>query len=301
MSKFIVTGGAGFIGSHVVDKLIDLGHEVVVVDNLLLGKKEFVNKRAKFIKVDIRDLNKLIKVFKDADAVFHLAADPRLQISVEDPILTHDINVNGTLNVLVAASKQKVKKVIFTSSGAVYGDQEVLPVKESFELRPLSPYGLHKVMGEMYCRLFSELYGLETVCLRYFNVFGPRKTGSGSYPLVIPAFLQMRKDGKPMSIVGDGQATRDYVHVNDVAQANILAWESDIKKGEAINIGSGTETSVNQIADYIGGERINIPARIGEMKRVRADITLAKNILKWKPTINLQAGINALKSEWGID
>lgn len=301
MSKLIVTGGAGFIGSHVVDKLIELGHQVVVVDSLLLGKKNFVNKKAKFVKADIRDLKKLLKIFKDADAIFHLAADPRLQISVEDPISTHEINVTGTLNILVAAWKNKVKKVIFTSSGAAYGDQEVLPVKENSELKPLSPYGLHKLMGEKYCRLFSKLYGLETVCLRYFNVFGPRKLGTGAYPLVIPAFLQMRKDGKPMTIVGDGKSTRDYVHVQDVAQANILAWQSDIKSGEAINIGSGIETSVNQIAEYIGGESVHIAPRPGEMKSVRADITLAKKLLGWKPTINLEDGIKSLKSEYGID
>ena len=301
MSKLIVTGGAGFIGSHIVDRLVDLGHQVVVIDNLLLGKKKFVNKKAKFIKADIRDLKKMIKVFKDAEAVFHLAADPRLQISVEDPASTHDINVTGTLNVLVAAWKQKVKKVIFTSSGAVYGDQDVLPVKEDFNLVPLSPYGLHKLMGEKYCRLFSDLYGLETICLRYFNVFGPRKLGTGSYPLVIPAFLQMRKDSKPMTIVGDGQSTRDYVHVSDVVQANILAWQSSITKGEAVNIGSGVETSVNQIADYIGGERVYIPARIGEMRRVRADITIAKKLLKWQPTVKLEDGIKQLKNEWGIE
>jgi len=301
MSKLIVTGGAGFIGSHVVDKLVELGHQVVVVDNLLLGNKKFVNKKAKFVKADIRDLKKLLKIFKGADAVFHLAADPRLQISVEDPAITHEINVTGTINVLVAAWKNKVKKVIFTSSGAVYGDHKVLPVKENFELRPLSPYGLHKLIGEKYCQLFSELYGLETVCLRYFNVFGPRKLGTGAYPLVIPAFLQMRKDGKPMTIVGDGNSTRDYVHVEDVAKANILAWEADIKAGEAINIGSGIETSVNKIAQYIKGETIHIPSRPGEMRSVMADITLAKKLLNWQPTITLEEGIKALKTEWGIE
>ena len=301
MSKLIVTGVAGFIGSHVVDKLIELGHHVIVIDNLLLGKKEFVNKKAQFIKADIRDYKKIVKYFKGVETVFHLAADPRLQISVEDPITTHDINVTGTINVLVAAWKQKVKKVVFTSSGAVYGDQDILPVKENCELKPLSPYGLHKLMGEKYCRLFSNLYNLETVCLRYFNVFGPRKLGTGAYPLVIPAFLQMRKKGKPMTIVGDGQATRDYIHVSDVVTANILAWQSNIKNGEAINIGSGIETSVNQIADYIGGERVNISPRPGEMKQVRADITLAKKLLKWQPTVKLEDGIKQLKSDLGIE
>ena len=300
MSKLIVTGGAGFIGSHLTDKLIELGHEVVVVDNLLLGKRSFVNKKAKFCKVDIRDLKKLKKLFVGAEAVFHLAADPRLPVSIEDPVTTHEINVTGTLNVLTAAKDCKVKKVIFSSSCAIYGDQE-LPIKETSLPNPLSPYGLHKLMGEEYCRLFFSLFGLETVCLRYFNVFGPRKLATGSYPMVIPIFLQQKKDNKKLTVVGDGEQTRDYVYVSDVVEANIKAWQSNIKNGEAVNVGSGVQTSVNLIAKLLGGETESLPERSGEMRYIEADNTKARNLLKWEPKVKLEDGINILKKEWGIE
>jgi len=297
--KCLVTGGAGFIGSHLVDKLIESGHEVVVIDNLMLGKKEFINKKAIFKKIDIRNYKKLNKAFKGVDAIFHLAADPRLQVSIEDPISTHDINVTGTLNVLLAAKESNVKKVIFSSSCATYGDLPV-PIKEENKQEPLSPYGLHKKMGEEYCRLFSSLYNTETVCLRYFNVFGPRKTADGSYPMVIPIFLKQKLEGKKLTIVGDGEQTRDYVYVSDVVEANIKAWQSDIKNGECINIGMGRQVSVNEIAELIGGETTNVPERPGEMKSIQSDNTKAKELLGWEPTISLEQGIKELKEEAGL-
>jgi UDP-glucose 4-epimerase len=296
MTKIIVTGGAGFIGSHLVDKLIEQNYEVVVVDNLLLGKKEFINKKAKFKKADIRDLEKMKKIFRGAEVVFHLAADPRLPVSVEDPIQTHNINVNGTLNVLMAAKNVGVKKVIFSSSCAVYGDQSV-PIKETAIPKPLSPYGLHKLIGEEYCRLFNQLYGLSTVCLRYFNVFGPRKLATGSYPMVIPIFLAQKKKQQPLTIVGDGKATRDYVHVSDVVQANIQAWQSAVVDGRAINIGAGQQTSVNDIAKIIGGAIINIPERKGEARFIEANNTLAKELINWQPQVILTDGIKQLMKD----
>lgn len=297
MSKLIVTGGAGFIGSHLTDKLIALGHEVAVVDNLMLGKKEFVNKKAKFHKVDIRDGKKLKKIFAGAEAVFHFAADPRLQVSVEDPATTHEINVTGTLNVLLAAKANNLKKVIFSSSCAVYGDQSVLPIKESAATKPMSPYGLHKLMGEEYCRLFSSLYNLSTVCLRYFNVFGPRKLATGSYPMVIPVFLDQRKKGQKLTVVGDGTNTRDYVHVSDVVEANIAAWnQNKVTDGSPINIGSGRQTSVNEIAALIGGETVSVPPRLGEMRFIEADISLAKSVLGWSPKVKIETGVAELKN-----
>ncbi|MFA6547724.1 MAG: NAD-dependent epimerase/dehydratase family protein [Candidatus Magasanikbacteria bacterium] len=301
MSKLIVTGGAGFIGSHLADKLIELGHEVIVIDNLMLGKKEFVNKKADFVKEDIRDYKKIVKYFKGADAVFHLAADPRLPVSIEDPITTHEINVTGTINVLEAARQNGVKKVIFSSSCAVYGDVKTLPINESEGTNPLSPYGLHKLMGEQYCRLYSSLFDLPTVCLRYFNVFGPRKLANGSYPMVIPVFLDQKKNNLPLTIVGDGTATRDYVHVQDVVQANILAWESSVGGGLSINVGSGKQSSVNEIASLIDGDRKQIPERKGEMKNIQADISRAKELLKWEPTIDLENGIKELKKVWNVE
>jgi UDP-glucose 4-epimerase len=301
MSKAIVTGGAGFIGSHVADKLIEAGHEVAVVDNLLLGKKEFVNKKAKFYKADIRDLGKLKKIFKGADVVFHLAADPRLPVSIEDPATTHEINVTGTLNVLIAAKECGVKKVIFSSSCTVYDANGEIPFNElTSTLGSISPYGLHKLMGEQYFRLFHQLYGLKTICLRYFNVFGPRKLSTGAYPMVIPIFLSQRKTGKKLTIVGDGTATRDYVHASDVAEANIKAWQSDINDGRGINIGSGRQISINEIAKMIGGPAENIPPRPGEMKFVEANIDQAKLLLGWAPKVKFEDGLVELKKEWGI-
>ncbi len=294
MSKLIVTGGAGFIGSHLVDKLIASGHEVTVIDNLMLSTKKFVNPKAKFVKADIRDYKKIAKYFDGVEAVFHVAADPRLPTSVEDPISTHEINVTGTLNVLEAARQAKVKKVIFSSSCAAYGDIKKLPVKESDEMKPLSPYGLHKMMGEQYCRLYSSLFGLETVCLRYFNVFGPRKLAGGSYPMVIPLFIDQRKHGQKLTVVGDGKATRDYIHVSDVVNANILAWKSKVNDGMAVNVGSGREISVNEIAKLIGGEKTNLPAREGEMRRALADNALAKKMFGWKPMVKFEDGIKEL-------
>lgn len=299
MAKCVVTGGAGFIGSHIVDRLIDMGHEVHVVDNFLLGKKEFVNEKATLHEVDIRSVDALQRVFESADVVFHKAADPRLPVSIEDPITTHEINVTGTLNVLVAAKNAGVKKVIFSSSAATYGDVD-LPITETSVQEPLSPYGLHKKMGEEYLRLFSALYGLQTVSLRYFNVYGVRKLDTGSYPMVIPVFLGQVKRGETMTIVGDGEQTRDYVHVRDVVEANIKAWESNVGDGRAFNIASGIQVSVNEIAEFIGGPATHIEQRPGEMRHIRADITKAKEELGWEPTVVFEDGLRELKKEWGI-
>lgn len=299
MSKLVVTGGAGFIGSHLTDRLVEEGHEVIVVDNLMLGKKVFVNKKADFFKIDIKNEKKLSVIFRKAEAVFHLAADPRLPFSIEDPIGTHEINVTGTLNVLMAAKENNVKKVIFSSSCAIYGEQQ-LPINEDAAPKPMSPYGLQKLMGENYCQLFYKLFKLQTVCLRYFNVFGPRKLATGSYPMAIPIFLSQRRENKKMTIVGDGEATRDYIHVRDVVDANIRAWKSKIADGRPINIGSGRQVSVNAIAKLIGGPTQSLPARFGEMRFIQADISRAKELLGWQPTTTLEDGVNELKKEWGI-
>lgn len=299
MSKLIVTGGAGFIGSHLADRLIMLGHEVVVVDNLMLGKKEFVNTKADFQELDIRNLEGLKKAFAGAEAVFHLAADPRLPVSIEDPVGTHEINVTGTLNVLVAAKDTGVKKVIFSSTCAAYGEQP-LPIKEDVKMSPQSPYGLHKLIGEQYCHLYNQLFGVETVCLRYFNVYGPRKLNTGSYPMVIPVFLGQKKNDEAMTITGDGETTRDYVYVSDVVEANIAAWQSAVADGTPINIGTGIQTSVNRIAELVGGEVIHVAERPGEMRRAEADIGRAKELLGWVPQVMLAEGLEMLKKEWEV-
>ena len=294
--KILVTGGAGFIGSNLVDKLIDEGHKVFVIDNLLSGKKENLNKKAIFYKADICDLNKILPLFKGIDYVFHLAANPRVIFSVENPIESHRINVDGTLNVLYASYKNKVKRLIFASSAAVYGEIKKLPLKENTIPHPVSPYVLHKLIGEYYCKLFSNLYNLETVCLRYFNVYGPRMDPNGPYALVICKFLKLRKENKPLTIYGDGKQTRDFVYVDDVVKANILTMKSKkVGRGEIINICSGKNYSINYIAKLIGGKKIYLPKRIGEIKHTLGDNSLAKKLLGWKPEISLEEGIKKCK------
>jgi len=294
MSKTLVTGGAGFIGSHIVDRLIADGHDVVILDNMILGKEEFVNEEAQFVKADIRDYDAVLKAMEGVEVVFHQAAEPRLPLSVEDPIGTHEVNVTGTLNIFEAARNAGVQKVIFPSSAATYGDQEHLPITEDADMRPKSPYGMHKLMGEMYAQLYHDLYDLDTVVLRYFNVFGPRKTVDGGYPMVIPIFIDQKNAGKSMTIVGDGEATRDYVHVSDVVEANMLAWKNDVKDGTPINICSGIQVSVNQIAAMIGGETTNIPERKGEMRHIKGDNTRAKELIGWEAKVDFEEGLKEL-------
>jgi UDP-glucose 4-epimerase len=293
--KILVTGGAGFIGSNLVDKLIDEGHKVFVIDNLLSGKKENINRKAIFYKADICHLDKISPLFKGVDYVFHLAANPKVVFSVENPIESNQINVDGTLNVLYASYKNKVKRLIFASSAAVYGNIKKLPLKENMTPKPISPYGLHKLIGEYYCKLFSNLYNLETVCLRYFNVYGPRMDPNGPYALVIGKFLKLRKENRPLTIYGDGKQTRDFVYVDDVIKANILAMKSKkVGSGEVINICSGRNYSINYIAKLIGGKKIYLPARKGEMKHTLGDNSLAKKLLGWKPEISLEEGVGKL-------
>jgi len=296
MEKIIVTGGAGFIGSHIVDALIDEGYEVHIVDNMSAGKKENVNPKATLHIVDIRDKEKLISIFKNAKYVFHEAAQPRVQYSIENPIETNDVNVNGLLNVLEASRLNNIKRIIFASSSSIYGETNVLPTREDTPINPLSPYASHKYIGEVHLRLYSKIYGLETVCLRYFNVYGPRLNPEGAYPLVIGYFMKLLSQGKPLTITGDGEQTRDFVHVKDVARANLIAMKSDkVGNGEVINIGGGARYSINYIAELIGGEVEHIAPRI-EPHDTLADITKAKEILGWAPSVSLEEGIKELKT-----
>src|ERR1035437_1339390 len=239
-TKVVVTGGAGFIGSHVTKKLIEEGYEVFIIDNLLAGKKENVHKEAKFFNLDVRNLKDIESVFKDAKYVFHFAAIPSVQYSIENPQETNDVNVGGTLNVLTAAKNAGVKRVVYSASSSVYGDVKVLPTTENEPAMPKSPYALQKYVGELYCKMFSEIYSLETVCLRYFNVYGVGQPSTGAYASVIAKFLALKKENKPLTIIGDGNNTRDFVNVSDVANANFLAATSTrVGKGESINIGTG--------------------------------------------------------------
>ncbi len=300
-AKCLVTGGAGFIGSNLVDELVARGNEVIVIDNLSAGKREYINPGAKFYEVDVRNLEAIKPLFEGVDYVFHLAARPRVQPSIQDPIGAHDVNLNGTLNVLVASRDAKVKRVIYSASSSVYGDQEKMPLHEAMPTNPMSPYAIQKHMGEQYCRLFSELYGLSTVALRYFNVYGQRQPLEGAYTLVLGIFIRQRLAGEPLTITGDGEQRRDFTSVVDVVRANILAANSSwVGRGEVINIGRGQNHSVNELARVIGGPVINLPPRI-EPRETLADNSLAKELLGWEPTINLLEWLEEYKREMGLE
>lgn len=295
MTKVVVTGGAGFIGSHLTDALIERGFDVHVVDNLDGGKKEHVNPKAVFHEISICDFEKLVPVFEKAEYIFHLAALPRVQPSLDDPCRTNEVNATGTLNVLVAARDAGVKRVVYSASSSAYGNQDTLPLREDMIPNPLSPYGLQKYIGELQCRLFSQIYHLETISLRYFNVYGPRLPTTGAYALAIGKFLEQRKAGKPMTIVSDGTQSRDCTHVRDVVAANLAAMESGrVGKGEVINIGSGKSWTVLQMAELIGGPTVFIEPRI-EPKHTLADITRARELLGWEPKVKFEEGIEELK------
>lgn len=300
MAKYIVTGGAGFIGGHIADALIDRGDEVHIVDDMSGGSLDNVNKKATLHKVDIRDRAGLKAVMKGAEGVFHLAALARVQPSIQDPWTSNDVNINGTLAVLLEARDAGVKKFVYSASSSAYGDAEVLPANEQLLPKPLSPYGLQKYVGEHYARLFSLLYGMQTVSLRYFNVYGPRARTDGAYSLVVAKFLSQRASGIPMTIAGDGTNTRAYTHVRDVVRANLLAMEmKKVGKGEVINIGGNKEYSVNDIAKMVGGDTTKIEARI-EPKRTLPDTSRAKELLGWEPKISFEEGIAELKKSFNL-
>ena len=290
--KTLVTGGAGFIGSHLVDKLINEGNKVLVIDNLSAGRRENINPKAKFFKLDIRDFKRIKPLFKGIDFIFHLAAIPRVPLSVKDPILTSDVNILGTVNVFKAAADNKVKRVIFASSSSVYGNQKKLPLKEKTTPCPISPYGLQKLVAEQFAKLFTLLYNIPIVSLRYFNVFGPRIDFDSDYSLVIGKFLRLKKQGRPLTIFGDGNQTRGFCYVDDVVRATIMSAKSNkIKGGEIINIGSSDSQSVNYLAKIIGGKKKYLPVREGDVLHTKADISLAKKILGWTPTVSFEEGI----------
>ncbi len=299
--KVVVTGGAGFIGSHLVRALLKEGYDVHIIDNYAGGRfPERVSSDAVYHEGDIRDSALLGEVCADATYVFHTAALPRVQFSLEHPLETHDVNVSGTLMVLEAARKAGVTRVVYSASSSAYGNQEQLPLTESMPAHPISPYALQKYVGEQYSRLYAEVYGLSTVSLRYFNVYGPHADPFGAYALVVSKFVQQRKEGTPLTIAGDGTNTRDYTHVSDIVRANILASTSDaVGKGEVFNIGGGHNISVLEVAKLIGGEVTHIEPRL-EPKNTLADTRKAKEMLGWEPTISFADGVRELMDIAGI-
>ena len=302
--KYVVVGGAGFIGSHIVDKLVEQNHEVIIIDNLSTGKMENVNPKASVEYIDISNVNEcpnMVEIMSGADALFLLAAKARVQPSIENPVEYETNNTIGTLNVLKCASDAGVRRVVYSASSSAYGNTEKLPSVESDPVNPLSPYGAQKYYGEVMCKMFSEVYGLETVSLRYFNIYGERQNVGGAYAMVIGIFADQKLRGEVMTINGDGEQRRDFTYVGDVVNANILASQSEkVGKGEVINIGNGDNRSINDIADMIGGERIHREPVI-EPKETLADNSLAEKLLGWKPTQNIEDWVPGYKKELGLD
>lgn len=303
MAKVLVTGGAGFIGSHIADRLVNDGHEVVVIDNLSTGKKENINSKAQFIQSDIADYEQILPHFAGTEVIFHTAALARLTPSVKNPLPAHAANVTGTLNVLWAAKNSGAKKFIFSSTSSLYGDRfpDEYPLKETLPVHFKSPYSVQKLMGEKYCELFSKIYALPTVILRYFNVYGPRQITEGDYATVIGIFLKQREKGQPMTIVSDaGERRRDYTHISDIVEGNMLAWKNEVPLAEIINLGRGVNYSVNEVAALIGGPITKIDPRPWDAAITLADNSKAKQLLGWEPKVKFEDGIRVLKKLHGL-
>jgi len=295
--RYLVTGGAGFIGSHLTEALLSTGHQVVVFDDFSAGFKTNIPVGAEVIEGDIRKYDEINRACVGVDGVFHLAALPRVQQSIDDPILAHEININGTLNVLLAARDQKVKRLVYSASCAAYGNSDSPTLTEDLLPQPMSPYGLQKYVGEHYTRLFALLYGLETVSLRYFNAYGPRMALQGGYVNVMSVFFKQQRLGRPLSIIGTGEQTRDFVYVGDIVRANIAAMTgTKVGHGEVINIGAGEKYSVNQIAALVGGPIEHLPPRI-EPQNALADTSQARELLDWQAEMPFDQGF-ALTRDW---
>ncbi len=307
-SKVLVTGGAGFIGSHVVDRLAEMGVEVLVVDNLFTGKVENLQKalehgNVRFFEGDIRDGGIVERVVGEVEAVVHLAAIASVPFSVENPVLTNDVNVGGTLNLLDACVRKDVQRFVFVSSCAVYGEPSYLPVDEEHPVKPLSPYAASKVSAEVYCEVFGRVYGLGVVVLRLFNVYGSRQRGEDDYSGVISKFLKNMACGRPLVVFGDGEQTRDFVHVDDVVDAVLLALESEGAVGEVFNVGSGRSVSVNELVGVMGevfGVEVEVvyeKERAGDIRASCSDISKAQRILGYRPRVTLESGLRRLVLE----
>jgi nucleoside-diphosphate-sugar epimerase len=301
MKSYLVTGGAGFIGSHLAEELVRRGEKVRVLDSFITGKRENLAPFRNFIELiegDIRDLENCRRALRGVGFVFHLAALTSVPGSISDPLLNHDINVNGTANLLLASSEAKVKRFVFASSAAVYGDTQTFPLKEGDEGAPLSPYALSKLIGEKYCQLFYQLYGLETVCLRYFNVFGPRQDPFSAYASVIPLFLSKILSEERPQIFGDGEQSRDFIFVADAVEASLGAIEApDEALGEVFNIGCGERATVNnlvrEISELTGVSVMPLytDPRPGDILHSCADIGKARRVLGFEPLVGLKQGL----------
>ena len=296
--KMLVTGGAGFIGSNLVDQLILEGNEVHVIDNFISGKKENCNDKAIYHNLDIsvvEHIDTFKKIFEGVDTIFHCAALARVQPSILNPLKYEVNNTLGIMNILKAAADVKVRRLVYSASSSAYGPTDNLPSKESNPINPISPYANQKYYGELCCRMFSEVYGLETVSLRYFNVYGERQNLGGAYATVVGIFINQILEGKPLTINGDGSQRRDFTYVKDVVSANILASNSlKVGRGEVINVGSGKNISINDLADMLSKNKKYMKP-VNEPFANLADIGKAKELLNWEPIVDLHSWIKDYK------
>jgi nucleoside-diphosphate-sugar epimerase len=298
---YLVTGGAGFIGSHIVEELVQQGERVRVIDNLSTGKREnlaHLMDKIEFLKEDLRDPAAAAQAAQGTDFILHQAAISSVPRSVEDPMNSMENNLNGTLHLLMAARDAGAKRLVYASSCAVYGDSPVLPKREELPTTPLSPYAASKLAGEYYCQVFRRVYGLEAVCLRYFNVFGPRQDPLSPYAAVIPKFITLALAGKPLVVYGDGEQSRDFSFVSDVVDANLLACRATGIAGEQINVGSGKQTSLNQLVQALkeiidAGLKVDYtkPAP-GDIRHSVASIEKAQRLMGFEPTILFREGLH---------
>lgn len=296
---FVVTGGAGFIGSNIAEALVRRGDRVRILDNFSTGTRENVAAAgdAEVVETDLRDPDGVRRAVAGAEGVFHEAALRSVPRSVDDPTSTNDVNVTGTLNLLMACREAGVRRVVYASSSSAYGDDPSLPKVETLPANPISPYAVSKLAAEHYCRTFARLYGLETVSLRYFNVFGPRQNPESKYSAVIPRFLQLALEGRPLEVHGDGEQSRDFTFIDNVVQGNLLSMDAADVSGEVFNIACGTRHSLLAIADAIGAflgrtlERHHTPPRAGDVRHTLADIGKAQRLLGYAPSVHFDEGI----------
>jgi UDP-glucose 4-epimerase len=295
--KYLITGGSGFIGSHLTEKLTNLGHKIVVIDNLSIGKKKnlvSIKKKITFIKEDIRNFEKIKNLFKKVDCVFHLAALADIVPSIDNPDDYYSTNVTGTFNVLKACRLHGVPRVIYSASSSCYGIPDKYPTSEDSEISPQYPYALTKRLGEELVLHFGKIYKINTTSLRFFNVYGTRARTSGTYGAVFGVFLAQKLFGKPFTVVGDGKQTRDFTYVSDIVSAMITVSKLKSLENEILNVGSGKTISINKIVELLRGDVINIPKRPGEPDITFADISRIKNKTKWRPRVDIKTGVETM-------
>ena len=300
MTKYLVTGGAGFIGSNIAETLLRQGEPVRILDNLCTGKIDNLNalpEGFEFQEGDLRNPDDLAEAVKGIEVIYHQGALPSVPLSIEDPVTSNDVNVNGTLNLLCAARDAGVRRLVFASSSSVYGENPISPKREDLPLEPLSPYAATKAMGEYYCQIFASVFGLETVCLRYFNVFGPRQDPTSHYAAVVPIFMTFLRDGKRCPIYGDGEQVRDFTFVQNVVDANLAAAKAEKASGKVFNVARSIPVTVNmlykKIAALVGSdlEPDYQPLRPGEILKSLADISRTKEMLDYEPAVDLDEGL----------